>query len=1047
MRRTRLTGMLHGGEGGDLTVVRAAAGFGKTTLLVDLAHEAGDIVSWVALDEWDRDAATFLRYLRLSVVRRLTPEMGRSAPPRRGQGPQTQLAALAAQIADHDERTWIILDDFHALDGSDDVIALIDYFARRLPPNCRLILASRTQPALPSLARQRLSGRVLELGPTEMAFDADEIRYFYRLKQGISITPEQAERVHRFTQGWPAGVALLSDPETLDFPGESSTPLAEYLTAEVFGRLPVGLQEFLLSTSVFESLDSNGCDAILHDSRSSQILRSLESENVPLMRVGGATVEYRVHALLRDYLRTKLRADDPAAYRRLNQEAGEWQAECGRLNEAISHFAEAEDWDRVATLILENAPGHYRSGRWHTVTSWLKVMPLDEMRKRPQVRLWEARILTRLGQSDEALRIVSEAVDSVRESDPILVAELETIRATALRVKGDVGWALVSCRRAVHLAAESNAPIDVLAEARKQLGLVQFAAGSFPEAVRELRSVLDIYEQRGDVEEMAFVNGCLGSALGSLGRLPESVTHLEQARQQWRKAQNVKELSWVLNNLAMIYHLMGQIDLARELFADAVSKARAGGHQQFEAYALVSLADIDRQAGRHQSALERYEQALSLSAELDDMRLSTHALAGIAHTCLSTGDVTRAEALARQALASATERDSPYEEGLALLAVGSVTRQRGQLEEAVSAFTSAAAKFEGVNAKKELAEALFGLADAALPTRHGRSLLKLTLEKLAAVSAELGHDYFLVKFSIERPAVAQYASSRKIAGDFYRGLLRRSTPTTTGAADTAAGSRAPAQGLLAIEVMALGEVEIRMDGRKILDLEWESEKSRELFLLLLSHNRPMRRDEIVAALWPETGGKRATSAFHSSLYRVRRALNAECVVESGGAYALNPAARLSYDVREFERALEMAGATPAGDRAYVDALRTAVDLYRGPFAPSLDSEWADARRLALEERFLEAAAKLADRLILREDYAAAVQVCRRLLECDPYNEAACYKLMQAHAAAGDCEAAFYAYRRYSEALDRDIGDKPGHAISRLYSEVRAQLGRATGSPP
>jgi two-component SAPR family response regulator len=497
----------------------------------------------------------------------------------------------------------------------------------------------------------------------------------------------------------------------------------------------------------------------------------------------------------------------------------------------------------------------------------------------------------------------------------------------------------------------------------------------------------------------------------------------------------------------MIYYLMGQVDLARELFLDALTKARASGHQRAEAYSLISLADIDRQSNDWQKAIERYEEALALAADLGEMTLSTYCLTGLAHTSRQLGDIGRAEVLARQALASAQERESAYEQGLAQIALGGVWRQQGKLDDATLAFSGAVTLFEGVNAKKELVEALFYLADSSMPIRHGRGLLKVTLERLAAVARDLGHDYFLVQAAKEMPAVTEYGASRRIGGGFYRELLRRSGPQGSQVSEPAKDESRVGDRLPAIKVTALGHLEVQMDGRDILNLEWESEKSKELFLLLLSHERPLRRDEIVAALWPESGGGRASSAFHSTLYRVRRALHTECVVELDGAYALNPSGTFLYDVREFEGAVEKVRRMTEDDPSYVDTLRKAIDLYRGPFAPTIESEWADARRRSLEQGFLEIAVKLADRLLQQEDYAGAGQACQRLLEYDPYNEAAFYKLMKAHAASGDHEGALRAYRRYSEVLEIDLGEKPGQAIVQLYSEIRDQLGQAAGRPP
>src|SRR3990172_2076370 len=324
-------------------------------------------------------------------------------------------------------------------------------------------------------------------------------------------------RVLALTEGWPAGVALLGDQLSSDKPKPvSSLELSDYLAAEIFGRLPEELREFLLWTSVFDNLEAAGCDAVLETNGASRHLEALEKQNIPAMRVEGAGVEYRVHPLFRDFLRARLMVESPQRHADLNRRAGAWQATRGRFADAIWHFSKAGDWDRAVELIEQEAPRAYRRGRWHLVTSWIELLPARELERRPHLRVWEARILVRLGQTTTALRVITETIRALPPSDQTILAELETLQGTALRVKGDVRSALVSCQRAVDLASRGNAPIEVVAEARKQLGQAYFSEGSFAEAAKELTAVLDIYERMGDVEEAAFVNGCLGSALRSL---------------------------------------------------------------------------------------------------------------------------------------------------------------------------------------------------------------------------------------------------------------------------------------------------------------------------------------------------------------------------------------------------------------------------------------------------------------------------------------------------------------------------------------------------
>lgn len=128
-------------------------------------------------------------------------------------------------------------------------------------------------------------------------------------------------------------------------------------------------------------------------------------------------------------------------------------------------------------------------------------------------------------------------------------------------------------------------------------------------------------------------------------------------------------------------------------------------------------------------------------------------------------------------------------------------------------------------------------------------------------------------------------------------------------------------------------------------------------------------------------------------------------------------------------------------------MRQAVNVYGGPFAPLLESEWAQEFRMRLEERFTEIAGRLTTQLLGEGDYAGAQEVCAALLEADPYNETAVGQLMHAQAALGDADAALRAYRRYADVLDLDLGVKPGHEVQRLLREIRSRAKETPLKPP
>src|SRR5262249_59990410 len=57
------------GIGGGLPVVRAPAGFGKTTMLGDWARRSHRPAAWLSLDAGDNDPARFWRYVAAALAR------------------------------------------------------------------------------------------------------------------------------------------------------------------------------------------------------------------------------------------------------------------------------------------------------------------------------------------------------------------------------------------------------------------------------------------------------------------------------------------------------------------------------------------------------------------------------------------------------------------------------------------------------------------------------------------------------------------------------------------------------------------------------------------------------------------------------------------------------------------------------------------------------------------------------------------------------------------------------------------------------------------
>ena len=210
--RDRLVERLRPQPGVKLTVLAAPAGSGKTTLLGSWrdCEATGRPVAWVTIDTGDNDARVLWAHV-LESLRRVCPGTRLPALPVPGRPPEIAGSLLPQLVNDLSEHPGaaLILDDFHHLssgDARDGVAWLVEH----APPSLQLVLATRSEPALP-LGALRAHGELVELRADELAFTADEADAFLNERLGLGLASDDVERLVERTEG-SAGRALPGGP-------------------------------------------------------------------------------------------------------------------------------------------------------------------------------------------------------------------------------------------------------------------------------------------------------------------------------------------------------------------------------------------------------------------------------------------------------------------------------------------------------------------------------------------------------------------------------------------------------------------------------------------------------------------------------------------------------------------------------------------------------------------------------------------------------------------------------------------------------------------
>jgi LuxR family maltose regulon positive regulatory protein len=378
-----------GGTAARLVLVRAPAGFGKTTAMAQALHRMatqGMATAWLTLDRADNDMSRFVSGLGEVVLRLGLDET-------RGNAPFDAVAALAA----HDAPFALFLDEFEVV-HEPAVLGLVREIIEHLPRGGRLVIGSRSLPDL-GLGRLRARGQLLEIDTDRLRFTLAETSAFIGQRARAALSAPRLDQLHRKTEGWVAAIWLAA--MALERPGVaadfverfsgSDRAVADYLAEDVLAHQPGAIRDFLLRTSILRQLDASVCQALHPHGDSADILERLAASNLFLTPVatgsGGPATAWRYHSLFADFLRAQLARERPDDLARLHLAASGWYESQGRPVPAIDHAIEGGDHPYALTLLEQQAESFLAQGRMRLLSRWFGAIPEPQLRQRPMLQL------------------------------------------------------------------------------------------------------------------------------------------------------------------------------------------------------------------------------------------------------------------------------------------------------------------------------------------------------------------------------------------------------------------------------------------------------------------------------------------------------------------------------------------------------------------------------------------------------------------------------------------------------------------------------------
>jgi ATP/maltotriose-dependent transcriptional regulator MalT len=1035
-----------------LVLITAPAGYGKTSLLIDLANTTPMPVCWFSLDSLDQEPQRFLAYFIAAIAAKFPRFGAQSNTALIGltsieEGLENLVITLANEIYEQvDEHFALILDDYQFVDMVPAIRNFISRFLQLSSENCHLVLASRRLPALPDMtalvARQQVGGFDL----TELAFRPEEIRLLFEQNYGVSLTEDETMHLLRRTEGWITGLHLSQWSNSRPIPDLTQAAravgvdLSDYFEQQVLSQQNAEMRSFLLQTSLLDEFDAALCDAVLGVGDWQAMMKQARQNNLFALAVGPQGNWLRYHSLFQEFLRKRIQQESPATVQAILLRLAEVSEENGDWEKAHFAIKQAGDQNALAALVERAGGPLIQNDRILTLASWLGELPEAHIRENPALLALNGYVSLVKGQVKYGCEQNNQAEALFRARGDLAGLAFTLVqRSWAHRLLGDYQSAVSEAEEAIQLTTGQPGQEFRWAEAHRMKGLALFRLGQASLAAECLEHSLKTFVRLRRDRDIHLLQMELGMTHRALGDLDSAQTNYEKALETWQKQGHLTAQTTLLNNLGVLYYFRGEYEAAVRSFQKGLDCARRSGYLRSEALLLASLGDVYSDIGDTESARAILQRAYEIAARTNDHFLINYSRIVLAGIARQEQDYKRARLFLEEAWNAVQKTGSSYEAGLYWLEAGRLCLSEKYPCSAISDLQTALENFEQGGFQSEAGIASLWLAAAS--SHAGDVEMARTFFESAFRAAQGGNlpaSFLPIGLQV-RSWLAPLAGDEKIGprlslflgqiDGFQKQLasLRKRLRRLTDLAQEAAP---------ALVVRAFGKSQVWVHGQLVTNARWRTKSVKELFFFLLQASRPLTKEQIGVVLWPEGDEEQLRLRFKNDLYRLRRAVGQETILFENNAYRFNHDLDMAYDVEKFQESLKLArSARDAEER--LRAYQEAVDAVHGPYLEDIDSTWPEADRERLRQDYLDALLALAELLLERRDTEAALKTCQYALAVDKTREEFYRLMMRIHAARGDRPAVTRQYQICRDALMEEIGMPPSLETEALYRQLTA----------
>jgi two-component SAPR family response regulator/Tfp pilus assembly protein PilF len=567
-----------------------------------------------------------------------------------------------------------------------------------------------------------------------------------------------------------------------------------------------------------------------------------------------------------------------------------------------------------------------------------------------------------------------------------------------------------SAEEAQKLSTEipSDQAPEALYKVLHNLGMVAFLRGDLESAHQLVEQALKTTEQYHLLSHICDSYMNLGLVEMTMGRLDSALAKLNDSMHKAELLQRVPAIAINLIYIGYCYLYMGKYERAIAFFDKAGEKAMTLHNQRIRSTSQLGRARVFVESGDIEKAesiakeMSEYEMEKGVYCELMLVKSLIH---------LAKGELNLAEEFADTSFEYSKKMHSELHSANALSKKARVLLQKRNRDEAMKYFENTRNKLSSMGAMCILSDLLinFGLTMGGV---QGETIFTDGLKMLFEMRA-----FAKIDVLCKRMKKKGFSNAFKLIRERMRNVEANK-----------------------IDIFTFGGLSVKKPGEfnVVSKKEWHSRKSQELLGLILVQSglSGVTREKLSTYLWPEAIKEKSQANFRVALTHLNRILGNKVILRRGQFLTFNrdfvDADFWTFEllVKEWQSFKQCGKLHPAEERA-----RKAITLYKGEFLPEFYTQPIIDRQRDLKQKMRNLLVWLANRCMERIELQEAVFFARRLLTFDINDEQANQIIMQGLHDQGDRIGAIRQFERLKKNLKEELDTEPSPETINIYKRI------------